>query len=61
MNDQPDVTNIQRIHSIGSFPWGKAAGTLSSDKNKAAPSFSHVTKFGSQIKGKDGYAKVTIN
>lgn len=55
MNDQPHVTNIQRVHSIGSFPWGKAAGTLSSDKNRAAPSFSHVTiKFGSQIKGKDG-------
>ena len=54
MSDQPHVTNIQWIHSIGSFPWGKAASTLSSDMNRAAPSLSHVTKFGSQIKGKDG-------
>lgn len=37
------MTNIQWIHSIGSFPWGKAAGTLSRDIYIATPSFSPGT------------------
>lgn len=39
----PHATNIQWIHSIGSLPCGKAAGTLSCEKYTATPSFSPGT------------------
>lgn len=39
----PHATNIQWIHSIGSLPCGKAAGTLSCEKYTVTPSFSPGT------------------
>lgn len=44
MTCNPCVTNIQWIHSIGSFPCGKAAGTLSCDIYRATPSYSPETR-----------------
>jgi len=43
MLHSPHATNIQWIHSIGSLPCGKAAGTLSCEKYTATPSFSPGT------------------
>jgi len=43
MLHNPHATNIQWIHSIGSLPCGKAAGTLSCEKYTVTPSFSPGT------------------